>query len=465
MPLVNPPPLTGTFPARRIPAARHVLNAFSALILALLAVIYAAGPAHAHADLVRSDPTAGSVVRREPNQVTLYFSEKVTTRLGTTVRVVGPDGRELAGTHGSSIPAGAGAGAGTADALAVPLLQDPAQGTFAIVWHVVAADDGHATEGVVMFSVGRPSPVSAGANAARVADRPDRVVGVIQDAAVWLAFLGYALIVGDLTLRVVARFAGRPPPCGAIPGAPGWPILAAATLAQYLVYGPYVSGGSLRQGFSRSLISGTLGTRTGHALGFRIVLLVLLAISGDWLLSSISSARSRIGPTALAAFVAVGLAVTWSATSHAADGSSSTVAMAATTLHVVAMGVWLGGLISLLGTLRGEPDAALARAFSNVALAAVALLAATGVYQAWREIGDFDALASTGYGRLLLAKVSTLAVILLVAAKSRTAARRESESHDARALRRSVILEAAGIAVLLLLTTVLIGTAPPHAAA
>ncbi|HEV2345196.1 MAG TPA: copper resistance protein CopC [Actinocrinis sp.] len=438
-----------------------MLNAFSALVLALLAVIYAAGPAHAHADLVRSDPTAGSIVRREPNQVTLYFSEKVTTRLGTTVRVVGPDGRELAGTHGSSIPAGAG----TADALAVPLLQDPAQGTFAIVWHVVAADDGHATEGVVMFSVGRPSPVSAGANAARVADRPDRVVGVIQDAAVWLAFLSYALIVGDLTLRVVARFAGRPPPRGAIPGAPGWLILAAATLTQYLVYGPYISGGSLRQGFSRSLISGTLGTRTGHALGFRIVLLVLLAISGDWLLSWISSARSRIGPTALTAVVAVGLAVTWSATSHAANGSSSTVALAATTLHVVAMGVWLGGLISLLGTLRGEPDASLARAFSNVALAAVALLAATGVYQAWREIGDFDALASTGYGRLLLAKVSTLAVILLVAAKSRTAARREAESHDVRALRRSVILEAVGIAVLLLLTTVLIGTAPPHAAA
>lgn len=463
MPLVNPPPLTGTFPAHRIPAARHVLNAFSALVLALLAVIYAAGLAHAHADLVRSVPTAGSIVRREPNQVTLYFSEKVTTRLGTTVRVVGPDGRELAGTHGSSIPAGASAG--TADALAVPLLQDPAQGTFAIVWHVVAADDGHATEGVVMFSVGRPSPVSAGANAARVANRPDRVVGVIQDTAVWLAFLGYALIVGDLTLRIVARFASRPPPCGAIPSASGWLILAAATLAQYLVYGPYVSGGPLRQGFSRSLISGTLGTRTGHALEFRIVLLVLLAISGDWLLSWISSARSRIGPTALAAFVAVGLAVTWSATSHAADGSSSTVAMAATTLHVVAMGIWLGGLISLLGTLRGEPDAALARAFSNVALAAVALLAATGVYQAWREIGDFDALASTGYGRLLLAKVSTLAVILLVAAKSRTAARREAESHDARALRRSVILEAVGIAVLLLLTTVLIGTAPPHAAA
>lgn len=442
-------------------AVRHVLSAFSALVLALLALICVAGPARAHADLVRSDPAAGSVVEVEPHRVILYFSEEVTTRLGTTVRVVGPDGRELAGIPGSSIPANAG----TAGALAVPLLQDAAQGTFAVVWHVVAADDGHATEGVVMFSVGHPSPVSASANAARVADRPDRAVGVIQDTAVWFGFLGYAFIVGDLTLRIAARFAGRPPPRGATADVTGWLILTAATLVQYLVYGPYASDGSLRQVFSRSLISDTLGTRTGHALGFRAVLLALLAIGGDWLLSWISRARSRIGPAAVAAFFAVGLAVTWSATGHAADGSSSTVAMAATTLHVVAMGIWLGGLISLLRTLCGEPDASLARTFSKVASGAVTLLAATGVYQAWREIGGFSALTSTGYGRLLLMKVSTLTVILLVAAKSRAAARRETESYDARSLRRTVVLEAAGIAALLLLTTVLLGTAPPHAAA
>lgn len=458
--------LTRADPSRRGLAARHALSAFSMLVLAMLAVIRVAGPAHAHADLVRCDPPAGSIVRIEPNRVVLHFSEEVTTRLGTTVRVIGPDGRELADTLGTSTPAGTG----ITDTLAVPLLQDHAQGTFAIVWHVVAADDGHATEGVVMFSVGHPSPVTAD-TAARAAGRPDRAVGVIQDAAIWLAFVGYALVIGELTLRVVARFAGRPTSRSAVPATTGWLILTAATLVQFLVYGPYASGDPWRQAFSRSLISGTLDTRTGHALALRAVLLVLLAITGDWLLNWVGRARGLVAPTALAAFVAVGLAVTWSATSHAADSSSSTVAMAATTLHIVAMGTWLGGLISLLATLRSarererEPDASLARAFSKVAMSAVVLLAATGIYQAWREIGGFGALTSTGYGRLLLAKVGMLAVILAAAAKSRTAVHSEMKSYDARALRRTVLLEAAGIAVLLVLTTILIGTAPPRAAA
>ncbi|MFF0130329.1 CopD family protein [Streptomyces mirabilis] len=77
--------------------------------------------------------------------------------------------------------------------------------------------------------------------------------------------------------------------------------------------------------------------------------------------------------------------------------------------------------------LKRVPPEALAR-FSRLAFAAVAVLAATGLYQSWRLVGSWDALVSTGYGKLLLLKTAAVVAMLAVAGAGRPG----EGAHDAR---------------------------------
>ena len=125
--------------------------------------------------------------------------------------------------------------------------------------------------------------------------------------------------------------------------------------------------------------------------------------------------------------------------------------------------------------------------FSTVAFGSVGLLILTGSYQAWREAGTGTALLHTSYGRIVLAKVALLAVILVLANRSRTLIQQhyravayalDTEVAEAaapvdaastlpavRSLRRGVLAELGLAAVILALTSVLVSTAPGRSAA
>ena len=84
-------------------------------------------------------------------------------------------------------------------------------------------------------------------------------------------------------------------------------------------------------------------------------------------------------------------------------------------LHVLAAAIWLGGLIALAALLRFVPGRASARAgerFSTIALAAVLVVAATGLVRALTELSSVDQLWTTTYGRALLVKGALLAVLV-----------------------------------------------------
>ncbi len=71
--------------------------------------------------------------------------------------------------------------------------------------------------------------------------------------------------------------------------------------------------------------------------------------------------------------------------------------------------------------------------FSQVAFAAVVVIVATGVIQGWRQVGSYDALFDTAYGRLLVFKVVLFAGMLVAASFSRTWIRNRAVA-QARAL-------------------------------
>lgn len=104
---------------------------------------------------------------------------------------------------------------------------------------------------------------------------------------------------------------------------------------------------------------------------------------------------------------------------HAAQVGTGLTASEA--LHLLAAGVWLGGLVPLLLCLRvlPTPDAARAsRRFTWPGLASVLVLVGTGPAQGLVLAGGAAGLISTSYGQVMLLKAALFALALAFAARN-----------------------------------------------
>ncbi len=127
------------------------------------------------------------------------------------------------------------------------------------------------------------------------------------------------------------------------------------------------------------------------------------------------------------------------------------------TVHLLAAGVWLGGLLPLLLLVAAAPPgvAALASArFSPLGTGCVLLLAGTAGFQAFALVGTLPGLVGTGYGLIALAKLAGFLGLLGFAARNRfrltPALGGERPEPAKRRLLRSIALEAvAGLLVVL----------------
>ena len=118
-------------------------------------------------------------------------------------------------------------------------------------------------------------------------------------------------------------------------------------------------------------------------------------------------------------------------TGHAAStiGNLGYLHLTADVLHLCAAAAWIGGLLPLallLGCGRRAGDLAWApleydaiSRFSLVGIASVATLIASGFVNAWILVGSVRGLVMTGYGWLLLSKVSVFVVMVALAAVNR----------------------------------------------
>ncbi|MFI6566831.1 copper resistance CopC/CopD family protein [Streptomyces sp. NPDC050534] len=447
----------------------------------VLLVLGGAGPASAHAALKGTDPDDGAVLRSAPRHLTLTFTESVGL-LDDSFRVLDPQNRRVrigAAQHAQ----------GRSDTASVTLPAKLAEGTYVVAWRVVSADS-HPVGGAFTFSVGKPSATVA---AAGTGPTENPATASLYNIARYLAYLAAALLIGTAAFVALCRPADRAPLRR--PLVAGWWTLAGTTVALLVLRAPYENGTGPASAFDASAFTRTLTSRPGLVLLARLALLLVAAVLAVRLRKR--EALSRPLPAA-GAVLAVALALTWAAAEHASAGIQVPVAMASSVLHLLAMAVWLGGLTALLVLLhRTEPPAAVVARFSRVAFVSVTVLVVTGVYQSWRGLGSFGAFTGTTYGRLLLAKLAAVVLLLAAAGLSRRwtarlvpdraeAAVRERVPEPVggpppaaagepagppgagtgrRGLRRSVLAEVAVGVVVLVLTTVLTGTLPGRAAA
>jgi copper transport protein len=413
---------------------RRVVLMLACVCLVLLGT---AGPASAHAVLIGTAPASLAVLPTAPHQVTLTFGEQVQVS-PDGVRVLAPDGSRVDNGRAGHIT-GRGDTVGTGVTTTV-------QGTYTVAWRVISADS-HPVSGAFTYSVGHASvttavaPQPSGSASVTVAYWASRVLGYAAFAllagAVGFVLLCWPEGAGD---RRVRRLAWR-----------AWLALLVATVADAFLQGPYGAGVGIGHLFDGKLLASTLALPLGSGLALRISLLaVAVPLVGEVL----SGRRRRAGVGWLGAGVAAGLAVTWSMSGHAAAGWQPQLGLPADVLHLVAMGVWLGGLVVLW---RATPPSQAVQRFSRVAFTCVVMLVATGTYQSWRQLGSWFAFVDTGYGRVLLLKIAAVCVVLGAAWFSRRWVRTRSGS-----LRHPVLVETAGAVVVLALTAALVNSDPPR---
>jgi copper transport protein len=457
-----------------------------AVVAALVVLLLGAGPASAHATVQSTSPAEGGEVATAPATVSVTFDEGVGISAGS-IKVLDGQGRGV--TSGRAFHP-----AGDTRTVAARLNPGLARGAYLVIWHVVS-DDSHPASG--SFSFGYLVP--AGRPAAAAQD--DALLGVVHGVADFGALAGSVVLLGAAFFLSVlwpgGWWLGRSRRLLAV----AWGAAIVSTAVLFVVEGPYGASRSLADVTDGSLLGVTIGSTYGRLLLLRLV--ALLAGVFVW--------RSTRGPARPPSRVDLGglallVVESFSFAGHAGQGTWVPLASTMDALHVAAASVWLGGLV-VLGTVlltrsvdvgvTADLGTVLPR-WSRVAMAAVATLAVTGAYQAWREVGSWDALAVTAYGQLVLGKVTLLAVMLLLASFGRrwvarhagragggggesgtvgaaavSAGDRTSGSVLVRAagpaerapapvgtLRRSVAAEAALGAVVLVLTAVLVNAVP-----
>jgi copper transport protein len=385
------------------------LGAIGALTAAFLVLL--ATPAFAHAVLLQTLPGEGAVLTSPPKTVTLRYSEPVEASLGA-VRIYDSNGNRVdSGTINEPAP--------DTVQVAVPRLRD---GAYVVTWRVISSDS-HPVQGSFTFQVG----LAANATSREVVGLATRLLhqqggdatlGVVNGVVRGALFTGIALLIGAVAFGALVW-----------PGAwglrrtrqlvwGGWGLTVGATVAGVVVQGPYGAGLTLSDVTNLDLVRQVLDTNYGHMALLR---LAALALSVPVLRHAAREVPRWWNPAAVV--LAVTVASTLSLAGHARTGTLTFLALPADVVHVLAMGVWLGGLavlsVAVFPDRRVDDLRNVVPRFSGLAFGCVAALVVTGGFQAWRQVRSLDALRNTDYGQILLIKLLIVLFLVAVAALSR----------------------------------------------
>lgn len=392
--------------------------------------------ASAHAELEGSAPSANSVLEVGPAAIVLDFDEAIETPL-TSVALY--DG------EGASFPLGRPA-AGVDDTVVQVLLEDDTlvDGVYAVIWRVTSAD-GHVIDGAFSFQVGTASAGDGQEliDQVRGGSRADTAVKWWYGVARFLSMIGAITLIGagwwlvGGPLEILRRRRSRWVTVAC------WLALLVGSAATFALFSAQAVAGSVSEAFDTDRWGDVASTQTGRMVLLRVV----LALGFGGLLAL---RRHRGQGWWRGAAVAAGLLTlfTFSAAGHANAQSPAALWVSVDLLHLVAITVWIGGLLALclahshtFEQLEGER---LARRFSLAASICVPVIVATGIAQTLKLAGGLDDVTATDWGRLLLVKVTVVVALLAIAGVSRWLLR-----HDgAASIRRTVLTEfAIGVVV------------------
>jgi cytochrome c oxidase assembly factor CtaG/putative copper export protein len=177
--------------------------------------------------------------------------------------------------------------------------------------------------------------------------------------------------------------------------------------------------------------------------------------------AAVATRHTTVGLMAVLALLAL---LPVALTGHAAGSASHELAVDSLAAHLVGVTVWVGGLAALV-LLRpglGTRLPVVAGRYSRLALVAFALVAVSGVVNAWVRLGGWSGLASA-YGVLVIAKAAALVLLGAAGAWHRRSALRRLDvgPRAGRAFWSLVAGELAVMGLAVGLAVALAASAPP----
>ncbi len=351
---------------------------FVALVVAA-SVALLGGTAAAHANYVKSNPAADARLVRSPAEIRVTFSETPEAK-SSALQVLDAEGKR----HDKGDVRLA-----TDEANTLRVSVDPLdEGGYLVSWTATSAVDGHETKGAFAFAVGNaplPKIPDIGPSAA-----PPSAIELAGRA---LSFAGIGLLLG---MGVFTMFIHVPTDAD-----------------------ERRRERRLQAGGAATLLAGSALLIISYGAGAPLRLAALLdlrALSALIALGSLRMPRRFVMDDVrreLVAFCGLAAGLTATLVSHAA-ASGDLKYVAFDYIHVAAISVWLGGVVTfLLVVLVGRPQdpRALGRTvwrFSLTALACVAVIVTTGTLQSLDRLVLLEDLFETPYGLALLAKIVLL---------------------------------------------------------
>ena len=425
------------------PAARTSRLILVGILAAAMLAFWRAEPASAHAFLVSSTPQPGERLEASPSSITLRFSEPVA------------GGEHIVAKAANGNPVALGSiqrlEGGLVIQASLPRLQD---GVYVVSWQVVG-NDGDVTLGEYAFAVGGAGPLPA------LQLQTGGEISWPAAAARWLLLGGLLLGFGALTSE---RFVWAPVGSNhgiEIPRLPVGTLLELALLggaAQFLLL--------VRDTVASSISDPTvprwaavLTSRPGLLTAMQIYLVAygLLLLALKW--------------TRPWALVPLGLAVSLAAVRGHPGTSPDWWAGPANVVHLVAVALWIGGLVHviLLGWRLRSADVRPAlfqgvRRYSSFALPVVAVALATGGLVALSQFTAPADLVRTTYGRVLLIKLAFVSAALTLAYIARRSAVGANPRPRVRLLRRLMGPEGAALAAATTAAIIMASAATPRTA-
>jgi putative copper resistance protein D len=242
-------------------------------------------------------------------------------------------------------------------------------------------------------------------------------------------------------------------------------IVALLSALALLLCQAAVMAGSLAASIDPATVTAVLfETRFGRVWCWDLLLAVTLVL--------VCLGQPRRQPVILVISLLLLASFGWIGHAAISEGSARLAHELNQTVHLLAAGVWLGGLLPLgwlLRRARAPQNLAgitltrdAVRHFSQIGYVAVVLIAVTGAINSLLLVGSLGAMFGTPYGRLLALKISLFMAMVVVALinRFRLAPRIYQDAVALNVLCRTVAVEQ-GLGLCILAVVSLLGTWPP----
>ncbi|HWJ08436.1 MAG TPA: copper resistance protein CopC [Nocardioides sp.] len=416
-----------------------ILRQFVVVAVVALSALLGGGaaPAAAHPNAIQSTPEAGSVAPEAPKAISIALSEPAVAR-GSTLEVTGPGGKVVA--------TGPVTEKANGQILSVEPRATLPSAIYTVRWSALG-DDGHVVSGSFRFGVatanGDDPPGAASLTGA--GQRPDSSAAgdsAIRWTARWAGILVASVLFAGLLLLHRLRRADDIAPAAeskVLRFAPtAWLVTVLAALAGALTS---ATAGATGEFDLRLLTDSATGRADLARLGFVGVATVALL-----LVRRRQRARFWVGLAA-----AGGVLASYAFSGHVLT-EPSVPYLVAVVVHVLAAGLWLGGLgaIALASRVGGVDVRTALRRYAAIAIGALVVVVLTGVTAAVREVAHWYFLTWSGYGRVVLAKSALVVVIAAIGLLAWRRSRGDRPAGPGRAVGLELVV---GVVVLALAVT------------